>query len=96
MLKYNLKNLTFEIFNNNLINYCRNTTNESIKRISEKNQLKKNLPNIKIDNFKSNIGNGNGNGNGDDGDDYNTEFIYIFFSILSITLFVNYFYKRIK
>lgn len=73
-------------FNKNLREYCTKTTNESIKKISEKYNLERN--NLKFKNpFKNEY----------DEDDEESNFnFYNFLLFLSITTISFYFYKRIK
>jgi hypothetical protein len=72
-------------YNKNLSNYCRKSTDESIKKISEKQNLERNKPKIK------NPLDDNENGNGKP--EFNLYEFLIFLSISTITI---YFYKRLR
>lgn len=71
------------IFNKSLSEYCRNSTNESIRKLKEKYESKKYIPNIKIT-YSSDE---------NDKPDFNFYVFLVFLSISSLSLF---FYKRIK
>jgi len=73
--------------NKNLSEYCRNSTNEFIRKITEKYQTKKYIPNIKINYNNKEDNNENGK------NDFN---LYVFLVVLSISSISFYFYKRIK
>jgi hypothetical protein len=82
MFKYVSKNSFPYVLNKNLSDYCKNSTNESIRKLKEKYDSKKYMPNIKIDNdddkFKPNLN------------------VYVVLFLLSISSMTIYFYKRIK
>lgn len=73
------------ILNKNLSDYCKNTVNESIRKLTDKYKSKKYISNIKMnyndedDNFEK--------------PEFNLYFLLVFLSISSMTWF---FYKRIK
>jgi hypothetical protein len=70
------------ILNKNLRDYCRNSTNESIKKIIERHNSEKDKPKIKINN------------NDDDNNPVFNLLDFIFFlSVSSIAFFL---YKRLK
>ena len=73
--------------NKNLSEYCKNSTNEFIKKMTEKYETKKYSPNIKIsyNNKEDNSENGE--------IDFN---FYFFLVVLSISSISFYFYKKIK
>jgi hypothetical protein len=71
------------ILNKNLRNYCINSTNESIKKLTERYNNKKYIPNVKInynndDNYKPNV---------------NLNSFLLFIALSSISFFI---YKRLK
>lgn len=73
------------LFNKNLSDYCRKSTDESIKKFSEKYNLERNKPKIK------NPLDDNGNGNG------KPEFnLYEFLIFLSISTMAIYLYRRLR
>lgn len=74
-------------FNKNLSNYCRNFTNESIRKLTENYNLERNNP--KISNIFDNDNDDNGN-NKPKFDIYN---FLIFFSISIMSIYI---YKRLK
>jgi hypothetical protein len=71
------------LFNKNISDYCKNSTNESIKKITDKYYLERNRPTT-INPF-------------DDEDDYKpTVNIYSIFIFLSISTMAFFLYKRVK
>lgn len=71
-------------FNKSLSDYCTRTTNESIRKLTEKYNLERNKPKFK-------------NPLQDDDDSEKPEFnFYHFLLFLSISSITIYFYKRIK
>jgi len=70
------------LFNKNINNYCRNSTNVSIKKITDKYNLERNKPKIQNP-FEDN-------------DDKPKVGIYSTLVFLSISTMVFFFYKRIK
>jgi len=71
------------IFNKTISDYCRNSTNHSIKKITDKYNLERNTPNI-INPF-------------DEGDEYKPSInIYSIFAFLSISTIAMLIYNRVK
>jgi len=69
--------------NKTLSDYCKRTTNESIRKLTEKYSLERNNPKIKNPLV--------------DEDDYKPKFnIYDFFAFHSISTIAFFFYKRLK
>jgi len=79
----NSQNRPLFLYNKNLNDYCKKSTSESIKRLTEKFTLERKK--VKINNPLED----------DDSDKPNINF-WGFFIILSISTFGMYFYKRIK
>lgn len=74
------------ILNKNLNSYCRNSTNESIRKLTENYKSKKYIPNVKMN---YNVSDNDNN----DKPEFNFYFLLAFLSISSMTML---FYKRIK
>lgn len=71
------------IFNKTISEYCRNSTNDSIKKITDKYNLERNTPNI-TNPF-------------DDANDNKPKIsMFSIFAFLSISTFAFFLYKRVK